>query len=91
MPPDTLVQQFAMQAKMGPSERLPDLVRSHLPGIALQALPVPPRQIPFNAGYVYYELSRTGPLWETVAQHGGIALHVAGDFPALRLELWGVR
>ncbi|REG61319.1 type VI secretion system protein ImpJ [Paraburkholderia sp. BL6669N2] len=91
MPPDTLVQQFAMQAKMGPSERLPDLVRSRLPGIALQALPVPPRQIPFNAGYVYYELARTGPLWETVAQHGGIALHVAGDFPALRLELWGVR
>ncbi|BFG73745.1 type VI secretion system baseplate subunit TssK [Paraburkholderia terrae] len=91
MPPDALVQQFAMQAKMGPSERLPDLVRSHLPGIALQALPVPPRQIPFNAGFVYYELSRTGPLWEAVARHGGIALHVAGDFPGLRLELWGVR
>ncbi|GJH31357.1 type VI secretion system baseplate subunit TssK [Paraburkholderia hospita] len=91
IPPDALVQQFAMQAKMGPSERLPDLVRSHLPGIALQALPVPPRQIPFNAGFVYYELSRTGPLWEAVARHGGIALHVAGDFPGLRLELWGVR
>ncbi|APR38881.1 type VI secretion system baseplate subunit TssK [Paraburkholderia sp. SOS3] len=91
MPADALVQQFATQAKMGPSERLPDLVRSHLPGIALQALPVPPRQIPFNAGYVYYELSQTGALWEAVAQHGGIALHVAGDFPGLKLELWGVR
>ncbi|OWJ63122.1 type VI secretion system baseplate subunit TssK [Paraburkholderia caledonica] len=91
MPPDTLQQQFAAQAKVGPSERLPDLVRGHLPGIALQSLPVPPRQIPFNAGYIYYELSRLGPLWEQVERHGGLALHVAGEFPSLKLELWGVR
>jgi type VI secretion system protein ImpJ len=76
---------------VGPSDRLPDLVRAHLPGVTLQSLPVPPRQIPFNAGYVYFELSRTGPLWDTISQHGGIALHVAGDFPQLKLELWGVR
>ncbi|CAK0009213.1 type VI secretion system [Burkholderia pseudomallei] len=91
MPPDLLQQQFAAQAKAGPSERLPDLVRSHLSGIALQALPVPPRQIPFNAGYVYYELARGGPLWDEVAQHGGLALHIAGEFPSLKLELWGIR
>jgi type VI secretion system protein ImpJ len=91
MPPDTLQQQFAAQAKVGPSERLPDLVRGHLPGIALQALPVPPRQIPFNAGYIYYEISRMGTLWDQVARHGGLALHVAGDFPSLQLELWGIR
>lgn len=91
MPPDTLLQQFSAQAKFGPSERLPDLVRGHLPGIALQALPVPPRQIPFNAGYVYYELSRVGPLWEDVERRGGLALHIAGNFPSLKLELWGIR
>ncbi|QGZ64082.1 type VI secretion system baseplate subunit TssK [Paraburkholderia acidisoli] len=91
LPAEALVQQFATQAKIGPSERLPDLVRAHLPGITLQSLPVPPRQIPFNAGYIYYELARSGPLWETISQHGGIALHVAGEFPGLKLELWGVR
>ena len=91
MPADALLQQFVAQAKAGPSDKLPSLVRSHLPGIALQALPVPPRQIPFNAGYVYYELARSGPLWDEVARHGGLALHVAGDFPSLRVELWGVR
>ena len=32
-----------------------------------------------------------GALWEEVVRHGGIALHVAGDFPSLELELWGVR
>jgi type VI secretion system protein ImpJ len=91
MPADALAQQFAISAKAGPSERLPDLVRAHLPGITLQGLPVPPRQIPFNAGYVYYELLPEGPLWDQVLQYGGIALHVAGEFPALKLELWGVR
>jgi len=91
MPPDTLQQKFLAQAKVGPSDKLPSLVRSHLPGLAMQAMPVPPRQIPFNAGYIYYELTRTGPLWDEVARHGGIALHVAGEFPSLKLELWGVR
>ncbi|KVU84773.1 type VI secretion protein [Burkholderia ubonensis] len=91
MPPDVLQQQFLAQAKAGPSDKLPSLVRSHLPGIGLQVLPVPPRQIPFNAGYIYYELMRGGPLWEEVVRHGGLALHVAGDFPSLKLELWGVR
>ncbi|SAK88500.1 type VI secretion protein [Caballeronia calidae] len=91
MPTDALAERFAAQSKIGPSERLPDLVRAHLPGIGLRVLPVPPRQIPFNAGYIYYELARTGPLWDMVANHGGIALHVAGEFPSLKLELWGVR
>ncbi|MBU9693955.1 type VI secretion system baseplate subunit TssK [Burkholderia multivorans] len=91
MPPDVLRQQFLAQVKAGPSEKLPSLVRSHLPGIGMQALPVPPRQIPFNAGYIYYELTQGGALWEEVVRHGGIALHVAGEFPSLKLELWGVR
>lgn len=91
MPSDTLQQQFPAQAKVGPSERLAELIRSHLPGITLQAMPVPPRQIPFNAGQVYFELSQDHPLWAQVQRYGGLALHVAGSFPELRLELWGVR
>ncbi|SPB15137.1 type VI secretion protein [Caballeronia novacaledonica] len=91
MPPDVLQQRFQTQAKAGPSEKLQDLVRSHLPGIGLQAMPVAPRQIPYNAGYLYFELTQNGPLWDEVARHGGLALHVAGEFPQLDLQLWGVR
>jgi len=91
MPADALADRFVTQAKIGPSERLPDLVRAHLPGIPMQTLPVPPRQIPFNSGYVYFEIARSGPLWDMVEKFGGIALHVAGEFPALQLQLWGVR
>ncbi|MDY7544834.1 type VI secretion system baseplate subunit TssK [Glaciimonas sp. GNP009] len=91
MPADTLKMHFAAQTKIGPPQRLPELVRSHLPGLSLIPLPVPPRQIPFNAGYVYFELARSGPLWEQIAKHGGLAMHVAGVFPELQIELWGVR
>ncbi|MDM0047285.1 type VI secretion system baseplate subunit TssK [Variovorax dokdonensis] len=91
MPPDQLAQQFPARTKVGPSDRLADIIRSNLPGIVLQTLPVPPRQIPFNAGFVYFELQQRGPLWEQLLKSGGLAMHVAGEFPGLRLELWGVR
>lgn len=91
LPPDQLVTQFPARCKVGPSDRLAELIRSHLPGIALQALPVPPRQIPFNAGFVYFQLEARGPLWEHLERHGGLALHVAGELPGLRMELWGIR
>ena len=91
MAPDQLASQFPARCKVGPSDRLAELIRAHLPGIGLQALPVAPRQIPFNAGHVYFELDQRGPLWEHLLQHGGLALHVAGEFAGLRLELWGVR
>ncbi|KAF3998077.1 type VI secretion system baseplate subunit TssK [Glaciimonas immobilis] len=91
MPAETLKLQFSAQTKISPPQRLPELIRSHLPGLALNPLPVPPRQIPFNAGYVYFELARTGPFWEQIAKHGGLAMHIAGHFPELQIELWGVR
>ncbi len=52
---------------------------------------MPPRQIPFNAGYIYFELTQGGSLWEEVVQHEAGALHVAGDFPSLKLEVRGAR
>ncbi|WP_026259032.1 type VI secretion system baseplate subunit TssK [Uliginosibacterium gangwonense] len=91
MPGDLLSQKFPAHCKLAPADRLPELVRLHLPGIVLRVLPVPPRQIPFNAGYVYFQIEPQGGLWEHMLTHGGIGLHVATQFPGLRMELWGVR
>ena len=91
MPTDQLAQLFTAHCKLAPADRLPELVRLHLPGITLRMLPVPPRQIPFNAGYVYFQVEPQGVLWDHMQTHGGIGLHVAMLFPGLRLELWGVR
>ena len=58
---------------------------------AASAVPVAPRQIPYHAGFAYFELDQTDSLWEQLQNSGGIALHVAGEFPGLAMELWAIR
>lgn len=91
LPQDALAQQFASQAKVAPADRLAELVRLHLPGIGLRALPLAPRQIPAQADHVYFQLESSGPLWQHIREHGGIGVHMAVEFPGLQLRLWGVR
>lgn len=91
LPMDVLQQQFHAQAKISAPQQLHELVRSHLPGLVLQGLPVPPRQIPYSSGYVYFELLKSGPFWEKISTTGALALHIAGEFPGLKMDLWGIR
>lgn len=91
MPMETLRTRFPAQVKLGPAERIRDLVMLQLPGITLGALPVAPRQIPFHAGFAYFELERGGELWAQLEKSGALALHVGGDFPGLELECWAIK
>ena len=88
---EQLRQRFPAQSKLGPVDRIRDLVNLQLPGVALRSLPVAPRQLPFHAGFHYFELDRGGELWKQLERAGSLALHVAGDFPGLELELWAIR
>ncbi|HEX5684917.1 MAG TPA: type VI secretion system baseplate subunit TssK [Ideonella sp.] len=91
MPAELLRSRFPAQSKLGPVDRIRDLVNLQLPGVNLRSLPVAPRQLPFHAGYHYFELDRGGELWKQLERNGSLALHVAGDFPGLELELWAIR
>ncbi|MDH5540968.1 MAG: type VI secretion system baseplate subunit TssK [Rhizobacter sp.] len=91
MPGEQLRQRFPAQVKIGPTEKIKDLVNSQLPGIAMQPLPVAPRQLPFHAGFYYFELDRGGELWRVLERSGSFAMHIPGDFPGLELELWAIR
>jgi type VI secretion system protein ImpJ len=42
------------------------------------------------AGAVYFELDRGSPHWAHMQNSGGFAIHVSGDFPNLRMELWAI-
>jgi type VI secretion system protein ImpJ len=88
---DVLRARFPAQVKLGPAERIRELVNLQLPGIPLAALPVAPRQIPYHAGFNYFEVERGGELWKQLERSGGLALHVAGEFPGLEMELWAIR
>lgn len=91
MPAEQLRTRFPAQSKLGPAERLRDLVNLQLPGVTLRSLPTAPRQLPFHAGFHYFELDRGGELWKQLERSGSLAMHVGGDFPALELELWAIR
>jgi type VI secretion system protein ImpJ len=91
VPAESLRQHFPTQVKIGPPERIRDLVVSHLPGIQTAPLPVAPRQIPYHAGYSYFELDRKSDYWKALEASRVIAMHVAGEFPGLSLELWAIR
>lgn len=89
--PETLRRNFPNQVKIGPVEQIRELINVALPGIAVRALPVAPRQLPYYAGTTYFELDRSSPYWAALQRSGGIAIHVAGDVPGLELECWAIR
>lgn len=91
VPQQQLAKQFLQQVKISAPQQLHDLVRSHLPGLALQTLPVPPRHVPHRPGTLYFELVRNGRDWQHILNEQALALHIAGNFPELLLGLWGLR
>ncbi|MDR3213971.1 MAG: type VI secretion system baseplate subunit TssK [Azoarcus sp.] len=88
---EQMQSQFAAQVKIGPVEKIRDLVNLQLPGVALRLLPVAPRELPYHAGYAYFELDTRHELWQEMEKSAGAALHVAGNFPGLALECWAIR
>jgi len=91
LPSEELRRRFPTQLKIGPAEKIGDLVRLQLPGVPVSAVPVAPRQIPYHAGFAYFELDQSDAMWDQLKDSGGIAMHVAGEFPGLALEFWAIR
>lgn len=101
VPAEQVRRNFPARSKIGPVEQIAKLVNNALTGIPLVPLPVAPRQIPFHLGTIYFQLERASAdpvlaraveqLWTDLKTSGGIAFHVAGDFPGLSMELWAIR
>jgi len=91
VPVEGLRRNFPAQVKIGPVEKIRELVNRALPGIGLNALPVAPRQIPYHAGVTYFALDTKGQFWKELERSGGLAIHVAGKFPGLEMALWAIR
>ncbi len=83
--------RFPSQVKIGPPDKIRDLVRLHLPAIAVEALPMAPPRMPYYAGFTYFQLDRSSELWKQLEVTKVLALHIAGDFPGLQLELWALK
>jgi type VI secretion system protein ImpJ len=91
IPAEEVRRKLPAQIKVGPVERIADLVNVALAGIPVRPLPVLPRQLPYRSGTVYFELDTKNPLWKQLDTSGAIALHLSGEFPELEMELWALR
>lgn len=91
MPAEKLRQLLPQQTKLGAVEQIQKLVDLQLPGARLNALPNPPRQIPYYAQSTYFEVESTDPFWKQTLAGSAMALRIVGDFPDLRFEAWGLR
>ena len=91
LPSDVVRTRFPTQVKIGPVEKIRDLVNLHLPGVRLHPMPIAPRELPYHANYNYFHLDTTNELWDQLERSGGVAMHVAGDFPGLRMEFWAIK
>ncbi|VUX47301.1 Type VI secretion system-associated protein [Candidatus Defluviicoccus seviourii] len=91
MDPEQLVRAFRDQSKIGPVEKIRELVNLALPGVPVRARPTAPRQVPYHAGASYFEIDKNHELWRAIDQSGVLTLHVAGTFPNLALTLWAIK
>lgn len=88
---EELRQRLPAHLKVGPVERIRQLVNLHLPGIKVKPLPVAPRQIPFHSGKTYFALELSSEELAQLERSGGFAFHVSGDFTGLELKFWAIR
>lgn len=91
LPADDIRKHLPARLKIGPVEHIRELVNNQLPGIAVTGLPVAPRQVPYHAGYHYFQLDKGSIYWERLANSGGLALHLSGNYPGLKIELWAIK
>ena len=88
---DLIRTNLPKRTTIGAVERIRDLVNLQLGGSPMRALPAEPRQIPFRAGMIYFEVNANSDDWRLIERSGGAAIHVSGDLPDLELELWAIR
>jgi type VI secretion system protein ImpJ len=76
--------------KVGPKDRMNEIVLHNLPGITLVHRPTPPPPIRVISDHVYFYLDRSSPLWPEFSNAPSLGIHFAGNWPGLELELWAV-
>jgi type VI secretion system protein ImpJ len=91
VPAETLRSELPQQVKIAPVEEIRQYVNALMPGISITPLPIAPRQIPYHAGFAYFELNKQSGLWKKMANSGGFAIHIGGKFPGLKLEFWAIK
>ncbi len=84
---DSVVSSVVKLAKVCSSKHIVRLVKEGLPGMPLSHLRSPPSEISPKVGVRYFQLSQTGPCWESTVETGEIGVYVPEALPVADMEL----
>lgn len=69
-----VIDSVAASGKLSSRERLPLLIAQALPGLPLEHLPNPPRELPRRASSIYFAIDSRSDQWQLVQKWSNIAL-----------------
>ena len=80
VPTEQLRGTLPTQVKIGPPEKIRDLVMTMVPGVRIEPIEAP-RQIPYHANYTYFQLDPRSEFWSPIELSRRLAF-VCGGRPA---------
>jgi type VI secretion system protein ImpJ len=90
-PDEKVVSEVPRKSKITSQDRIAHLTAQFLRGLELKYQPVPPKLIPVQPGFHYFELEKEGEHWEAVESSATIALYLPPEFSDLQLELIAIK
>lgn len=82
-----LISRTPNLAKACSATHIEQLIRQALPGLKMTHVPVPPRAIPVKLRYQYFNLERSGPVWDAVVRARNFGVYVPSEIPNPDMEL----
>ncbi|NND91251.1 MAG: type VI secretion system baseplate subunit TssK [Granulosicoccus sp.] len=89
--PEELSRRLPRQTTISSKAKLRDLVEAQSQGIALKPVITVPNSIPMYENNVYFEMREDDPLWQEIAVSGDLAMHIAGSYSDLQMQIWAIR
>ena len=82
------------QCKVSAGSQIENHFRNISTGVVIEPLGAVPMHVPYFSDAVYFEIPQVekfADAWEQINAEGCIALHITGDYPSLKLQLWLVK
>ncbi len=87
MPVGEIQSSLPPKIKIATPDRIEFLISNALMGVSVRHVQTAPASLPVQAGFVYFQVEKTGDVWDLVAGAHAIALYVPPEFANIQLEL----
>jgi type VI secretion system protein ImpJ len=89
-PQEELRSALPNQIKIASLGEIKDMVSRGVSRLNVRTLPTAPRQIPYHANYIYFEIDQHNEYWQTILESNSLCIHIGAHYQDLRMELWSI-